>query len=76
MIGKLVINELERMWKEAVTAQLQVLSRNCSGRTAENREGHTVEKVGVQTQIRPPRYILVCVHLVCRVRTGYKVADL
>jgi hypothetical protein len=33
-----VIDELERMWKEAVVAKFKILSRNLPGVTDENNE--------------------------------------
>jgi hypothetical protein len=38
MIARLINNELERMWKEAIVAKFKVLSRHLPGGTEENHK--------------------------------------
>jgi hypothetical protein len=52
-----VNKELERKWKEAVVAQLTVLSRHLSGGTEENHEKpHNSRSPGRDSNPGPPEY--------------------
>jgi hypothetical protein len=58
MVGRLANNELERMWKEVIMAQFEILSWHLHGGTERNRENYCQDSqfLGQDLNLEPPVY--------------------